>query len=188
MSQFEYIGVLVSVVTGLAIVRLLSGVAQFLSNEQKPYWVHLLWTWNTFHFIAFFWWFFWRWSAITEWNMLLFMFILIYAVVVYMLSALLFPAGPKNHDFKDVFEEKRAWYFGFWVIAMLVDIVDTYWKVQYGLSGFGWMLITIWAIIISCSVIAALTSNRYFHAIWAVTFFLIFSLWEFVNFSTLRTD
>jgi len=56
VTQFEYIAVLVSVIAGLGIVHLLRGVARFFTarNIYKPYWVHLLWTWNVCHFMAFF--------------------------------------------------------------------------------------------------------------------------------------
>jgi hypothetical protein len=188
LSQFEFIAVLVSIVTGLGVVRLLSGIAQFFSKGPKFYWVHLLWTWNVFHFIVFFWWFFWRWSGIAEWNILLFLFVLVYSVLMYLLCALLYPVGEDKTDFEVVYYEKRSWFFGLWVLVMIVDIVDTNWKAYYGMSGFGLFLATIWGLIIAGSVTAARTDNRHFHAAWAVIFFLIMSTIEFVNFSILRTD
>lgn len=188
MSQFEFIAVLVSVVTGLGVVRLLSGFARFFGTGYRSYWVHLLWTWNVFHFIVFFWWFFWRWSAISDWNFLLFLFVLVYAVVMYMLCALLYPAGEKKTNFKEIYYENRKWFFGLWVLAMILDIVDTYWKSQYGMTGFGLFLVVVWGAIVTGSLIAAWTANRRYHAAWAVIFLLIMSTIEFVNFSTLRAD
>ena len=188
MSQFEFIAVLVSVVTGLGIVRLLSGIAQLLNEGVKPYWIHLLWTWNVFQFIVFYWWFFWRWSAITEWNLLLFLFVLIYAVVVYLMCALLYPAVEKSKNFELVFYEKKNWFFGFWVLVMTIDIVDTVWKTHFGLSGFGVGLAVVWGLVISGSIIAALTTSRRFHATWSVTFLMIMSTFEYLNWSTLRAD
>ncbi len=186
MSQFEFIAVLVSIITGLGVVRLLSGLAQFLSRNRRSYWVHLFWTWNVFHFIVFFWWFFWRWSTISEWNLLLFLFVLVYSVVMYLLCALLYPAGEGRTNFEEIYYEKRTWFFGLWVLVIIIDIVDTNWKMYYGMSGFGLFLVTVWGLIIAGSLIAARTANRYFHAAWAVIFFLIMSTVEFVNFSTLR--
>jgi len=92
VTQFEYIAVLVSVIAGLGIVHLLRGVARFFTarNIYKPYWVHLLWTWNVFHFIVFFWWFVWRWSSVTEWQLVLFLFILAYAICLYLMCAILY--------------------------------------------------------------------------------------------------
>ena len=188
MSQFEFIAVLVSVVTGLGVVRLLNGFAGFLSTGQKYYWVHLLWTWNVFHFIVFFWWFFWRWSGIVEWNFLLFLFVLIYSVIMYLLCALLYPVGQDTMNFEKSYFDRRRWFFGLWVLVMMADIIDTNWKAHYGMSGFGWFLATVWGLIVAGSLTAAWTDNRRFHAAWAVIFFLIMSTVEFVNFSTLRAD
>lgn len=114
MSQFEYIGVLVSVVTVLGVVHLLSGVARFISTKGRwsPYWVHLLWTWNVFHYLIFFWWFVWRWSAITEWRLPLYLFILLYAVVLYLLCAVLFPSGEEQTDFREIYFQNRRSFFG----------------------------------------------------------------------------
>jgi hypothetical protein len=188
VSQFEFIAVLVSIVAGLGVVRLLNGVSQFLSVGRRPYWVHLLWTFNVFHFIVFFWWFLWRWTAIAEWNLLLFLFILMYAVVMYLLCALLYPTGEERSDFKEVFYEKRKWFFALWVIAILMDIVDTYWKAQYGLSSYGSFLVVIWGLIITGSLIAFWTENRRYHAAWAIMFVIIMSTIEYVNFSTLQAN
>lgn len=188
MSQFEFIAVLVSIVTGLGIVRLLSGVSQFLSKGRKFYWVHLLWTWNVFNFIVFFWWFLWRWSGLTEWNFFLFMFVLAYAVLMYLLCAILYPLGEDETDYEKAFFEKRRWFFGMWVLVMLADIVDTNWKAAYGMSGFGGFLATIWAIIITGSVVGVATDNRRFHAAWAIMFVFVMATVQYVNFSTLRAD
>lgn len=188
MTQFEYIAVLVSVVTGLGVVRLLSGVAGFFNKGVKPYWVHLLWTWNVFHFIVFFWWFFWRWSNVSEWNLLLFLFVLIYAVALYLLCALLYPTGETRTDYEAVYYDKRRWFFGMWIAALVIDIVDTKWKSLHGLSDFGLFLIGVWTLIIGSSFVAAWTSNKRFHAAWAILFFLVMSLHEYLNFSTLRVN
>lgn len=105
---------------------------------------------------------------------------------MYLLCALLYPVGEDQADFENIYYDKRKWFFGLWVIVMLADIVDTNWKAVYGMSGFGLFLGTVWGLIISGSLIAALTENRRIHAAWAAIFFLIMSTVEFVNFSTLR--
>ena len=155
MSQFEYIAVLVSVIAGLGVVHLLSGVARFISTrgEWKPYWVHLLWTWNVFHFIVFFWWFVWRWSEISQWQLLLFLFILIYAVAVYLLCAVLFPPGEQKTDFREIYFQNRAPFFGLWAVLIVIDIVDTRIKMRHGLSGFGVFHVVMWSILIVGSLI-----------------------------------
>ena len=190
MSQFEYIAVLVSVIAGLGIVHLLSGITRFLSTKGpwKPYWVHLLWTWNVFHFIVFYWWFFWRWSAISDWQLLLFLFILVYAVLLYMLCAILFPPNEKKTDFREIYYQNRKYFFGLWVLIMLIDIGDTQLKIYHGLSGFGSYHIFMYLALITGSILAARSSNHRFHIAWGFTFFGIMSGFEYLNFSVLRAD
>ena len=106
---------------------------------------------------------------------------------MYLLCALLYPTGD-SRTADEIYYEKRTSFFGLWVLVMIIDIVDTNWKMYYGMSGFGLFFATIWGLIIAGSLIAARTTNRYFHGAWAVTFFLIMSMAEFINFSTLRAD
>jgi hypothetical protein len=123
-----------------------------------------------------------------DWNFLLFLFVLVYSVVLYLLCALLYPTGESKIDFNEAYFEKRKSFFGLWVLVMIIDIVDTNWKASYGMSGFGLFLFTVWGLIITGSLIAAWTANRHFHAAWAVSFLLIMSTVEFVNFSVLRAN
>jgi hypothetical protein len=190
VSQFEYIAVLVSVVTGLGVVHLLSGVARFIGTKGRwsPYWVHLLWTWNVFHYLIFFWWFVWRWSAITEWRLVLYLFILLYAVVLYLLCAVLFPPGEEQTDFRVVYFQNRGSFFGLWVLLIVIDVVDTKIKEHYGLSGFGALDILTWITLIAGSLVAARSRSHRVHAIWGVAFAVIMSVFEYVNFGALRAD
>jgi hypothetical protein len=190
VTQFEYVAVLVSIVTGLGIVHLLSGVTRFISTrgQWSPYWVHLLWTWNVFHYLVFFWWFVWRWTAVPEWSLSLYFFILLYAVVLYLLCAVLFPPGERETDFRTIYFQNRAWFFGLWTFLMLIDIVDTTLKQHYGLSGFGASDIIVWAISIAGSLVAARSRSHRVHAVWGVAFFLMMSVFEYMNFGVLRAD
>jgi hypothetical protein len=189
MSQFEYIAVLVSVIAGLGIVHLLRGVARFFTDRVccKPYWVHLLWTWNVFHFIVFFWWFVWRWSAVTEWQLLLYFFILLYATVLYIMCAVLYPAETREKtDFRTLYFDNHRVFFTLWVLAVVMDIIDTKMKVAIGLSGFGGMHIFVWSALISGSLVAVKTKNHLYHAFWGVAYFVIMMFFELANFSVLR--
>ena len=188
MSQFEFVAVLISVVTGLGMVRLLSGLAQFVGAARRPYWVHLVWTWNVFLYLVVFWWALWRWSTLPQWNLLLFLFTLGYAVLLYLLSAVLYPHQESRTDFEEIFFDNHVWFFRIMVLLGVVDIVDTTWKRQQGLSGFGVFYLFMGGTWLTCSVIASRTSSRRFHAAWAVGSLLLLATFSFLNFGTLRSD
>jgi hypothetical protein len=191
VSQFEYVVVLISVIAGLGIVHLLRGVASFFTAPDlyKPYWVHLLWTWNVFQFIVFFWWFVWRWSAVSEWQLLLFFFVLIYAICLYLLCAVLYPTDHRGKvDFRTVYMDNRRVFYLLLVITMLVDIVDTRWKLSVGLTALGIMHTVIWVTVIVGSLIGAKVKNHIYHAVWGFIFFALMSYIQLAQFSVLRAD
>jgi hypothetical protein len=190
LSQFEYLAVLVSVIVGLGVVHLLSGIASLLGNRRRltPYWVHLLWTWNVFHYLVYYWWFVWRWSAVSEWQLVLYLFVLIYAVFLYLLCAVLFPPGEEASDFREIFFRNRRPFFGLWILIVLVDVLDTRIKQQYGLSGFGPLLVVVWVTLVLGSTIAARSTSHRVQAAWGIAFFGIMSAFEYLNFRVLRAD
>ena len=78
MNLFEYVGVLVSIVVGLALAHILTGVSRTIQvrhqvrHQVRSYWVHSLWTLNITVYLVFFWWFMDHWSAVERWSFFLF--------------------------------------------------------------------------------------------------------------------
>jgi hypothetical protein len=190
LNQFDYIAVLVSVIVGLGVVHLLAGTARFLTERgrRKPYWVHLLWTWNVFHYLVFFWWFVWRWSTLAEWSLLLFLFILLYSVCIYLLCVVLYPDPDDPRPAREIYFENRTVFFGLWILLIMVDFADTRLKEHYGLSGFGLGQVLAYLVIVVGSAICARSSDHRVHAAWGILFFAIMSAFEYVNFSVLRAS
>lgn len=191
MSQFEYIAVLISVIAGLGIVHLLRGVARFFTDRERfrPYWVHVVWTWNLFHFIVFFWWFTWRWTVVEQWQLLLYFFLLIYATCLYLLCAIVYPPEREGTtDFRSIYFNNRKVFFGLWIVIILVDIVDTRWKMSVGLSGLGPLHVVTWTIVIAGSALAMQVRNHVYHAAWALVFLVLLTYMEFSTFGVLRAD
>jgi hypothetical protein len=180
--------VLVSVITGLGIVRLLSGLALFVDSTRRYYWVHLLWTWNLFFYLVIFWWALWRWSTLPEWTLPLFLFTLVYAVLLYLATAVLYPHGESRTDFEEIFYENRGWFFGIQALTGLVDVADSTWKRQQGLTDLGPFYLVMMGVGFTCTVIALRTASRRFHAAWAVGWMLMVSIFAYLNFATLRSS
>ena len=129
MDMFNYVMVLASVIIGLGITHLLQGVGGIVQHprREKTYWVHLLWVAAIFLRAIFWWWFEFRLSKTAEWTFTLYVFVLAYAVLIYLWCALLFPRDLAGYDgFKDYFYSRRGWFFGLLVVGQVVDVADTF--------------------------------------------------------------
>src|SRR3954464_4562138 len=128
MEMFNYVMVLASVIIGLGITHLLQGVGAIVQHpgREKTYWIHLVWVAATFLRAIFWWWFEFRLSKITEWTFTLYVFVLAYAVVLYLWCALLFPRDLVGYDgFKEYFYSRRRWFFGIGLAGQGIDVADT---------------------------------------------------------------
>ena len=171
METFEYVAVLTSIIIGLGMAQLLMGVTRLIQHpdQAKPYWVHLCWVFYMFLFSVFWWWWEFRLGAIELWTFGIYLFVILYAFLVFLLCALLFPSNLSGYDgFKDYFYAKRAWFFGVLILSQLVDIADSVLKGMdyYNSLGSHYTLTQI-AIVIFC-VTAIFTKNEKFHALLVV--------------------
>ncbi len=74
-DAFNYVAVLVSIVTGLAATNLMSGLSEMIqvANRPRVYWVHVLWIITLFMDLMLYWWVLYRWRVETDWTFFLFL-------------------------------------------------------------------------------------------------------------------
>jgi hypothetical protein len=128
MGMFEYVAVLTSIIVGLGITHLLQGTARLIQHPDagRPYWVHLTWVLYMFLNAIFWWWWEFRLTRIEVWTFQMYIFVILFAVILYMLCALLYPSSLAGyHSFKDYFYSRRGWFFGLSILFLLVDVGDT---------------------------------------------------------------
>jgi hypothetical protein len=128
ISAFEYITVLISIILGLGITQILTGIADLIhqSKRVKIYWPHALWVivvlilhvqdwWTTFDLRSF-----------ESWSLPLFLFIMVYPVVLFVLARLLFPFGLQEGviDLKEFYYENYRKIFAFGSLLPLLSILD----------------------------------------------------------------
>ena len=178
MTPFTYVATLTSIVLGLGIARILSGVGTLLQERgvRKTYWVHTLWSINVLLFLLLNWWILYRWHAQNDWTFFLFVFILISPIISFLLSVMLFPDSLASvGDMQRHFYQNHRWFFALAAILPVVDAADTLLKGWEHFISQGVIYpITIMVIFI-CSVIAAVTKDERFHAFFAI-FFLAYIL------------
>lgn len=171
MEMFNHVMVLASIIVGLAITHLLQGVAGIVVHPKrnKLYWVHLVWVAWLFVFAAFWWWWEFRLSMIQTWTLGLYLFVLFYAVLLYVGSALLFPSDLQGYDgFKHYFYSRRRWIFGIIIATGLADLVDTILKGWEHFASQGLLYPLYVGPFLTLAVAAMITRNERFHGVFAV--------------------
>jgi hypothetical protein len=95
MDPFSYICVLTSIVAGLAVTRLVSAFGQLLQTRARtpPYWVHGALDGerafgNDHHLVGAN-----RWRNVPHWSLFLFLWLLVAPLILYLVTALLFPTN-----------------------------------------------------------------------------------------------
>jgi hypothetical protein len=189
MEMFNYVMVLASVIIGLGITHLLTGVAGLIQHPRrdKVYWVHLTWVAATFLRAIFWWWFEFRFSKTGVWTFSLYFFVLSYALLIYLWCALLFPRDLAGYEgYKAYFYSRKTWFFGLALAAQLADIGDTLFKGLGYFRSLGTPYLAGWVVMTTLFIIALRTRNERFHAafaLYAIGWLLIYPL---TNFATVQ--
>lgn len=186
MSLFEYLGVLISVVMGLGITHLLIGVSKTIHyrDSVRLYWVHAVWTVNVLFFIVAVWWGMFWWSSLGQWGFYRFLFVVLYAIVLFLLASILYPWElPRDFDFREHYFRNHRWFFGIHALAYSIDIPETVLKARAGLREVPqYYLIHILSLLVLC-LIGAVTSNRRYHAVFSV--YHLVATFVYLGFTTL---
>ena len=122
MSEFEYIAVLLSIVFGLAITQLLSGVVR-LFYEDRIDDVSLGWALAVTLALIINWWAFFQWSDHDEWRFERYAFLMFWATGHYALAATLFPTGLADRVEP---ERQRKVFLVVYVVFIPIDIFEAH--------------------------------------------------------------
>ncbi len=182
MSTFEFISVLLSIVVGLGLTSLLTGIARVLESRRRIrfYWVQGVWVVNVgLTFVAFWWGTLFTHADSQAWFFPNFVLLLLYVVVGYLAASLILPSDlEKQSDLEAHFFEVRPWFFSLCALVPLAELGDT--LLHGGIErlanlGFSYVLFVGTAFV--CSVVGARTPNRRFHTAWALAYFVALAVW-----------
>ena len=189
MDLFEYISVLTSIIIGLGIAHLLRGFAQLIQHPDRHtvYWVHLVWAAYLFFHLAFWWWWQYALNTLPVWEFQNYIFLVTYAVILYLTSALLFPSDLDDYSgYEDYYYSRRKWLFGLIGLSYIVDLYDTWLKGADHFMSLGMHYRVVIASYVLASGVAILTKNRSFHATFAILVLTHQVYWAFQFWTTLR--
>lgn len=125
---FPHIRIVMGMVIGLAITRLLTGFAGLIQHptQHRVSLLHLFWAVSILLELVLFWWWEFALSRVVQWNFGVFLFLIAYAVTLYLLAALLFPDNIGEYgSYEAFFLQRRWWFFGIFGLTFLLDVVDT---------------------------------------------------------------
>lgn len=125
---FIHMRIVLGMVVGLGLTHLLRQLARIIEHpgRKRIYWVHLVWAGSMFLYLLSFWWWEYRLNLVTQWTFNLYLFVTLYALLLYLLCTLVLPENIDEYqDWRDYFYARRAWFFGLLAAAYLFDLADT---------------------------------------------------------------
>jgi hypothetical protein len=170
-NLFSYLGVLISVIMGLAVTYLLVGVSEIIHMRHtvRIYWVHIVWTANVLVYVLAVWWGMFWWNRLQTWSIEEFLFITIYSIVIFMLAAMLYPREvPEGLDFETYFFTNKRWFFGIYLTATLLDVVETVSKGVIGLRPVPMEYVIYIPVVLAICATALITKRRRLHEVLGV--------------------
>lgn len=184
---FPHIRVVMGMVIGLGVTRLLSGIAGLVQHPARHrfYAVHLAWVASVLLALVHFWWWEFGLYQIEAWTFGTYLFVVSYAVVLFLLCALLFPDRMQDYGgYKDYFQVRRAWFFGLLAVTYLLDVIDTLIKGQEHFARFAFEYLLRTPILVLLCIVAARTSSERFHAVFVATMLAYQLSWIFRLYDT----
>ncbi len=98
MTPFEYVIVLISIIIGLGITTILTGLAELIKHRPSVsiYPPYMIWIFLVFVMHVHEWWESYSLRSIEEWRLPMFLFVILYPIGLYILAHLLFPSEIRN--------------------------------------------------------------------------------------------
>lgn len=187
-SLFTHVRILLGMVVGLGLTHLIRHFARIIDRpvRERAYWVHLVWAVSMFVYLLHFWWWEFRLAGTVHWTFMLYLYVALYALLLYLLCAIIFPDSLEGYSgYEDYFYSRRKWFFGLLALAYVADLGDTYIKGRQYYDSFGPELELRSLVYVALCLVAIATKNRRFHACFAVASIFYQLSWIVRQFETL---
>lgn len=128
MSPFEYVIVLISIIIGLGITLVLTGIAQLIREEPrvKFFYPYLVWIGLVFVLHIHEWWITYQLKSTVSWKLPTFLFIILYPILLFILANLLFPDSWEkyNRNMKQFYFTIYQKFFGCAILLVALSILQ----------------------------------------------------------------
>ncbi len=125
-ETFTHVRIVLAMVIGLGITRILTGVASFIQHPKRHHasLLHMLWVASMLLELVLFWWWDVRIARDNDWTFRAFLFQISYAILLFLLSALLFPDNVSEYGgYEDFFIQRRRWFFTLLASTWTLDLI-----------------------------------------------------------------
>lgn len=187
-NLFLHVRVLLGMVVGLGLTHLIRHFARAIDRpmRERAYWVHMVWAISMFVYLLHFWWWEFRLADTVHWTFMLYLAVALYALLLYLLCAIIFPDSLEGHTgYEEYFYSRRKWFFSLLALAYMADLGDTWIKGRQYFDSFGPELELRCVAYVALCLVAIVTSNRRFHAFFAVASLAYQLSWIVRQFETL---
>ena len=182
MSLFEFLMVLVSIIIGLGLAELLTGVARQIRYRRttKGYWVHSALV--TVLFLAFLqaWWEIWGLRGVEEWTFLGLLLMLTGPIGFFLLAHLVFPEPVDGVDLREYYHGDAGLVW--WLAALTVILATVFRPIVFGQNLFSATNATSFVIVAICVTLGS-SQRPALHAILVPSLLLLLLLdvfqWSF---------
>jgi hypothetical protein len=142
MSPFEFVTVLISIILGLGITQIMSGVADLIHQwkDVRLYWPHQVWIILVFILHVQDWWLLYQLRDVTAWPLTMFLVQVLYPISLFILARILFPmAGDaKSTDMKSYYLGNYRKFFAMAMILALLSAAEN--VLFHHLGTEGWLI------------------------------------------------
>jgi hypothetical protein len=174
LSPFEYVVVLTSIILGMGITQLITGVAGIVLrwNDVRNYWPHFVLIILIFVIHIQDWWATYALRNNTSWNLPMFLFIILYPVNLYILARILFPIKwtPVPVNLKAFFFENFRKIYLFMIFLPVHSLIENLFIRDYHLKD---QVVQFVLIVALGTIIILNRKDEWIHKALAVLFIVI---------------
>jgi hypothetical protein len=188
MDAFSYLSVLISIILGLGVTHLLSGVGRIIERRDRvaPYWPAFVWAAVLFILHVQTWWVMFGLRAYQGWTFGAFLVVLVQPAVLYLLAVLVFPPGVGDDapvDMRANYFRQAPWFFGL-AMLLLVQSIARDLVINGALPNA--LNLAAHAVFFALWTGAALTRREAYHHLVAVCTAVLFATYVGLLFTRLR--
>jgi len=187
MDAFSYLSVLLSIILGLAVTQILTGVRGLLLSRGRInlYWPTLVWASLLLLIFVQSWWAMFALREHTDWTFAQFAMVLLQTIVLYLLAGLVLPdfGETANVDLRAHYFSQHGWFFGFTLVLGSVSLMKD--LVVDGTFPDP-LNVTFHLVLMSATAVAAITRREWYHKVVALFGVIAITLYITLLFTRLR--